>query len=144
MTMERISEASSSLWRILSNQSTRSSNDDPADAAERGELQTYHQNAAGEKTPLLQARDTARPTRTLLNRLSQVLSATLLAPVYSVLIFLPMLPFWIFAGFLVYLLGTSSNNNFYLYCGCLTVLLPFNIVGTTAIVRTVWMDLYGE
>lgn len=135
---ERISETSTSLWQTLSLHST--DNDDQISAAEQGQLPPHQPTS--EKTPLLNP--TKPSPRRLYHLLSQILSATLLAPVYSVLVFLPMLPFWTFAGFLVYLLGTSGNGNFYLYCGCLTVLLPFNVVGTAAIVRTVWVDLYGE
>jgi hypothetical protein len=114
------------------------------DALERGEA-THEED---EKTPLL-ASATASDNSDSRTRwrphlsIFKVLYATLLAPVYSILVFLPMLPFWIFAGFLVYLLGSATNNNFYLYCGVLTVVLPFNIVGTVAIVRRVWLDMYG-
>jgi hypothetical protein len=115
---------------------------DLQDQAERGESPA----TPAEKTPLLRSTDEMDQKRRWSSHLSflEIIWAATLAPVYSVLMFLPMLPFWIFAGFLVYLLGTATNNNFYLYCGVLTVVMPFNIVGTVAIVRRVWIDLYGD
>jgi len=114
------------------------------EAAEQGEAVPGHEGDknVGEETPLLGGQ--RRPRLHL--SIFQVLYQTLLAPIYAVLLVLPLLPFWIVTGFLVYLLlGTaSSNHNFWVYCGCLTVLLPFNIVGTVAIVRRVWMDFYGD
>lgn len=101
------------LWRFPS-RGTAIASTETLDDLESGQLQDT------EKTPLLpasvsieqDARDSeptsARATsrRSLPNiRLNDLLYSILLAPVYSVLIFLPMLPFWIFAGFLVYLLG---------------------------------------
>ena len=126
------------IWRYSVGHIESSENNTIEDA-ERGEA-----IKSVEKTPLL-SRNTDETTSSQhwVPSIFQLGHAALMSPVYSVLIFLPMLPFWIFAGFLVYLLGSASNNNFYMYCGVLTVVMPFNIVGTLAILRRVWFDMYG-
>ncbi|KAK5172530.1 uncharacterized protein LTR77_002650 [Saxophila tyrrhenica] len=133
---------------------------DSLDAAEQGRATTVENEsipAHDERTPLLSTKAIpSDPSDTTHNKsrwnslhlphlnLIQLTYGTLFAPVYAVLALLPLLPFWIFAAFLVYLVGTTASESFWMYCGCLAVLLPFNLIGTAVIVRRVWMDLYGE
>ncbi|KAK3690821.1 hypothetical protein LTR37_018949 [Vermiconidia calcicola] len=140
--MERAMQHVTMIWR-LSFMADTPQEADGAEDVERGRVRST------EKSPLL-SRITSGPkdgtVTTLQQKMASVSVGNLLYSlvlwiVCSILIFLPMLPFWIFAGFLVYMLGSASSHEFYVYCGVLTVLLPFNIVGTAAIVRGVWQDL---
>ncbi|KAK3706483.1 hypothetical protein LTR37_012693 [Vermiconidia calcicola] len=140
--MERAMRHVTTIWRLSFTADTPKQPDGVEDA-ERGPVQST------EKSPLLpriRTRLKEGAFTTLQQKMANVSVGSLLYSlvlwmVCSVLIFLPMLPFWIFAGFLVYMLGTASSHDFYVYCGVLTVLLPFNMVGTAAIARGVWQDI---
>ena len=68
-----------------------------------------------------------------------LLTSLTLTPVYILLLLLPLLPFWIFTAFLVYVAATTTTSaTATLSPGlvlALAALLPFNVVGTVAIVR---------
>ena len=94
------------IWR-LSFMADTPQEADGAEDVERGRVRST------EKSPLL-SRITSGPkdgtVTTLQQKMASVSVGNLLYSlvlwiVCSILIFLPMLPFWIFAGFLVYMLG---------------------------------------
>lgn len=66
---------------------------------------------------------------------STLLTSAALTPIYLLLLLLPLLPFWIFAAFLTYTAATTATSPSPALLIALGVLVPFNAVGTAAIVR---------
>lgn len=65
---------------------------------------------------------------------STLLTSAALTPIYLILLTLPLLPFWIFAGFLAYIAITSAVISPGIIV-TLAVLVPFNVLGTVGVVR---------
>lgn len=64
-----------------------------------------------------------------------LLASAALSPVYLFLMLLPMAPFWIFAAFLTYVTLTRPLAEIHITLVALAFLVPFNVAGTTAVVR---------